>query len=115
MAKRSIYDDNSERVKVEDDLDEEFDDEEVDFEELLDVEELPKQPETVRLVLLKDMKLNYTGPVTGKLYMFDKAGAEIDVDKEDANEMLAKKGGSCCPGSGIGLPQPYFAIVNKEG
>lgn len=108
MAKRSIYDDNSERVKVEDDLDETFG--EVDYKEVL-----PKQPETVRLVLLKDMKLNYTGPVTGKLYVFDKAGAELDVDKEDANEMLAKKGGSCCPGSGIGRPQPYFAIVDKEG
>jgi hypothetical protein len=59
--------------------------------------------------LLKDLKLNYTGPVTGKVYTFSRAGAEVDVDAEDIEIMMQKRGGECCPG-GSG-PQPYFAIV----
>ena len=38
------------------------------------------------------------------------AGAVVNVNEEDAEIMLAKRGGQCCPGS-VG-PQPYFA---KDG
>jgi hypothetical protein len=97
MAKRSYNVDKGERVEVK--------------EEKIEEEEKPqKSSGTVKLVLLRDLKLNYTGPVTGKKYVFAKGGAVVDVDEEDAAIMLAKRGGSCCPG-GSG-PQPYFA---KEG
>lgn len=102
MAKRSDYERVGERVKVEE--------EEMGFYDEID-EEPSEASETVRLVLLKDIKLNYTGPFSGKLYTFSKAGAEVDVDADDAEIMLAKRGGMCCEGSGIGVPQPYFAIV----
>ena len=92
MAKRSDTIDKSERVKVSE-------------------EKLPiiKAPETVRLILLRNLKLNYTGPVTEKLYVFERGGTQLDVDRRDAEIMLAKRGGQCCPG-GSG-PQPYFAKV----
>jgi hypothetical protein len=94
MAKRSDYERESERVKVSDEEKKE-----------------ERTPETVRLVLLKQVKLNYKGPVTGKRYVFGGAGAEVDVDKEDAEIMMSKMGGKCCEGSGIGTPTPYFAEV----
>ena len=99
MAKRSYNVDKSERVDISD--------EEVSPSPS---EEAPKAPETVRLVLLRNLKLNYTGPVTQKLYVFNGGGSVLDVDVEDAQIMLAKHGGDCCPG-GSG-PTPYFS---KEG
>jgi len=98
MAKRSYNVDKSERVDISD--------EEVSPSPS---EEAPKAPETVRLVLLRNLKLNYTGPVTEKLYVFANGGSVVDVDRRDAEIMLAKRGGQCCPG-GSG-PQPYFAKV----
>ena len=95
MEKRSNYTSKRERVKVLDKV----------------VKEALEQPETVRLVLFRDLKLNYTGPVTGKLYVFNGAGAELPIDKEDADIMLKKHGGTCCEGSGSNKPHPYFAIV----
>lgn len=95
MAKRSYNVDESERL-----------DEEVEiFVEA--VEEEPQAPETTRLILLRDLKLNYTGPVTQNLYVFNGAGSVVEVDVQDAQIMLAKMSGKCCPG-GSG-PQPYFA------
>ncbi len=99
MAKRSSNVDPSERVKVSD-----------EETSPSPSREAPKAPETVRIVLLRDLKLNYTGPVTEKLYVFSGGGSVLDVDVKDAEIMLAKRGGKCCPG-GSG-PQPYFA---KEG
>ena len=99
MAKRKLIIDNSERVDISD--------EEVSPSPS---EEAPKAPETVRLVLLRNLKLNYTGPVTGKLYVFDGGGSVLPIDVEDAQIMLDKHGGQCCPG-GSG-PTPYFS---KEG
>ena len=95
MAKRSNYVNTSERVKVS---------EEKKYEVATN-----KAPETVRLVLLKDLTVKYTGPITGKLYVFSGGGAEVNVDADDAQIMLAKRGGQCCPG-GSG-PRPYFAEV----
>jgi hypothetical protein len=103
MAKRSNYERESERVKVSD--------EEVVEEEILEEKEAsPSEPETVRLVLLKQLNLKYVGAVTGKTYTFSGAGAEADVDKEDAKIMMEKRGGRCC-GGGIGISTPYFAEV----
>jgi len=98
MASRDDKFDKSERV----DLSEELVEEEKEVVK-------SQQSETVAIVSMRNMKINYTGPVTGKLYVFDGAGAVVDVDVEDAEIMLAKRGGKCCPG-GSG-PAPYFSTV----
>jgi len=70
-----------------------------------------KDPETVRLILMRDLKLNIIGKSTGKLYTFYGAGYQLNVDSKDAEEMLKKRSGACggCPSS-IG-PTPYFEII----
>ena len=68
----------------------------------------PKR-ETIKLQLARDVKLNATGKVTGKLYTFNGAGAILDVDKEDAEIMLKRKVSGCCPGSTGSTP--YFQII----
>jgi hypothetical protein len=100
MEKRSDNVDKSERVETSD--------EKWGYKKK---ESKPKAPETIRLIMLRNLKLNYTGPVTGKLYVFNGGGSVLDVDERDAQIMMAKRGGDCCP-SGSG-PQPYFAI--EEG
>lgn len=67
--------------------------------------------ETIRLVLLRDLRLNIVGKSTGKLYQFFGAGYQLDVDSNDAEEMLKKRSGACggCPSS-IG-PTPYFELI----
>ncbi|MHA2085430.1 MAG: hypothetical protein ACXADW_21810 [Candidatus Hodarchaeales archaeon] len=94
MEKRSSSKRDSKRVKVSD--------------EKLSVN---KAPETVRLILLKDLKLNVIGKVTGKRYHFSGGGSQLDVDKQDAEIMLKKRSGVCgnCPSS-VG-PTPYFEII----
>ena len=99
MAKRSYNVNKSNRVAVSD--------EEISPSPS---KEAPKAPETVRFVLLRSLTLNYTGPVTKKLYVFNGGGSVLDVDAKDAQIMLDKHGGQCCPG-GSG-PTPYFS---KEG
>jgi hypothetical protein len=100
MAKRSNYVNKSKRVDVV-----------LESEEEQESPGFSSEPETVSLVLLKDMNLNYKGPITGKMYSWSGAGSvRDDINVEDAEIMLAKRGGQCCPG-GSG-PQPYFA---KEG
>ena len=84
MEKRSDSKRSSKRVKVSD--------------EKLKVN---KSPETTRLKLAKDLKLNIIGTVTGKRYHFPKAGSIVAVDKEDAEIMIQKRSGACgsCPSS----------------
>lgn len=94
MESRDTYTSKRERVKVSDKK-----------------KETKKAPETVRLILQRDLRLKYTGPKSGKLYVFAGAGSIIDVDKEDAGIMLEKHGGTCCEGSGSTKPQPYFVKV----
>lgn len=103
MEKRSNYERKSKRVKVSSEPNPVE-----EAEALLELEE--KAPETVRLVLLKQLKLNYTGSVSGKKYTFSGSGAELPINAEDVEIMMKKYGGKCCEGSGVG-PQPYFAIV----
>ena len=97
MESRNSYASKRERVKVSDKKKEE--------------PKKSKQPETVRLVLQRNLRLKYTGPISGKSYVFAGAGAIIDVDIEDAGIMLEKHGGTCCEGSGSTKPQPYFVKV----
>jgi len=107
MESRSFDGSKRERVKVSEP--------EPEIELFDEAEEKPeekitaKSSETVQLVLLRNLKLNYTGPVTGKLYVFPGAGAVLDIDAEDAEIMLQKRGGVCCEGAGSQAPQPYFA------
>jgi len=101
MASRNDKLDKSERVDLSEELVEEKEEKKVVVKS--------QQSETVAIVSLRNMKINYTGPVTKKLYVFDGAGAVVDVDAEDAEIMLAKRGGKCCPG-GSG-PAPYFSTV----
>ena len=108
MAKRSNYVNKSKRIDVL-----ESEEEQAVFgglSEDITAGFSNEPPETVQLVLLRNLKLKYTGPVTEKLYVFDGGGSVLPIDVEDAEIMLAKRGGQCCPG-GSG-PQPYFA---KEG
>ena len=70
----------------------------------------PKPPKTVRLRLLKDVKLIATGKHTGRVYEFSKAGAEVDINYEDAQILLQMRRKPCrsCPSVGS---SPYFEIV----
>ena len=66
------------------------------------------EPETVLLVLLKNVNLKTKGPITGREYVFPGGGAKVNVDKRDAEEML-KRGShkSCCGSRG----SPYFDLA----
>lgn len=44
-------------------------------------------------------RLKLYGAVTGELYVWSKAGAEIEVDERDAKEFLAKSLGKTCCGN----------------
>jgi len=102
MEKRSIDEWNSELEEELQELEEDSVKEIADFYELTE--------KTVRLRLMKDLRLNIIGKVTGKTYTFSGGGAELDVDKKDAEIMLTKVSGHCnCPG-GVGST-PYFEIA----
>ena len=64
--------------------------------------------ETVRIMLMHDVILEYTGFVTGRLYIFNHGGSVLDVDKKDAEKMLMRTEQRSCCGS---VSTPYFEIV----
>lgn len=66
------------------------------------------EPTTIRIMLMKDVILNYTGQITGKLYSFNRGGSIQDVDKRDAEKMLMRSTQQSCCG---GTSTPYFEIV----
>ena len=70
-----------------------------------------KEPQTVKLRLLKDLKLKSIGKVTGKSYVWRGGGSIVDVDILDKDKLLEKGGNprSCC-GGGL-VVQPYFELV----
>jgi len=76
------------------------------------VEDAPVKEETptVQLVLQKNIKLNYTGKVTGNVYHFNGAGSVVSVDERDVPAMLEKGANrrSCCSGL---KTSPYFMIL----
>ena len=87
MAKRSSNEWDSKRVKgIEDGVP-------IDIEEPIEYQDIPH---TVRLVLLRNIRLTFTGAVTGNKYIFDGAGSTLDVDALDAPDMLSKDGGRTC-------------------
>jgi hypothetical protein len=47
---------------------------------------------------------------SGKQYVFDKAGAEVNVDIEDAPGILAKRSGRSCCGPGY---TPFFEMKQE--
>ena len=90
MDKRSDFFNASEHVEEEPELEE---------EEVVEVvEEKPKkrsytkqsEPKTVKLRLMKQMKVNAIGKVTGKKYTWDRGGAIVDVDILDKDKLLEK-------------------------
>ena len=62
----------------------------------LDVEE--EKVDTVSIRSTIDAKTKITGTVTGNLYIFNGAGAVINVDVRDKDELLNKKRGRACCG-----------------
>ena len=63
--------------------------------------------DTVSIRSLIDAKVKLTGAVSGKVYIWERAGAVISVDVVDKDEVLNKKRGrACCGGtSGTALFQ----------
>lgn len=62
---------------------------------------------TVRLVLLKDIRLHTVGKVTGKEYVFNGAGSQNDVDERDSVHLLSRVSPPCC---GSNTVRPYFEL-----
>ena len=86
---------------------------EVEEEEKIPVKKAKRkepEPQTVKLRLLKNLKLNSTGKVTGKHYHWPRGGSIVDVDILDKDKLLEKKGNprSCCDDV---VMQPYFELV----
>lgn len=67
--------------------------------------------DTVFLRSVYDARLEYTGQITGKQYIWNKAGSVVEVDAEDSKILLAKRIGikSCCGNSKGG--KPLFELV----
>lgn len=89
MAKSNINDRNSKRVKV----------------------NTVQLRDTVKLVLLQPSSVRAIGSVTGTEYFWSGAGSIVEVDAEDADELLKKRTYNCgnCPNSSS--PSPYFELV----
>lgn len=78
------------------------------------VVEKVSEPITIKEVKLQnqlDARLFYTGQVSGKSYIWERAGSIVSVDAADAPKLLEKiiNTNSCCNGSSTG--QPVFIVV----
>lgn len=57
----------------------------------------------VKLISMLNARLEYTGQVTGKQYVWNTAGSVVEVDAEDSEILLAKRiGGETCCGNSKG-------------
>ena len=73
-------------------------------------EEVKKvEPQTVQLVLLRNLYLKVVGLVSGKEYIFNGAGSVVSVLSDDAPALLQKHGGKGCCGSNT--EGYYFQLV----
>ena len=77
------------------------------YSEFLEEQE---EPETIKIMHMRDVILNYTGKVTGKVYRFNRGGSIQDVDKRDAEIMLKRTEQASCCGS---VSSPHFEIVKE--
>ena len=64
------------------------------------------QSEQKRVQSIFPARLIYVGQISGKQYIWDKAGDVVDVNIEDVDDLLSKKlgEGSCCGSSQKGNP-----------
>lgn len=67
--------------------------------------------ETVKIILLQPVKLHTIGKITGRKYLWNGAGSVIEVDKEDAEEILKKRTRPCMTCTGLPMESPYFELV----
>lgn len=58
--------------------------------------------DTVSIRSLVDAKVKLTGAVSGKVYIWERAGAVVSVDVVDKDEVLNKKRGRACCGGQSG-------------
>lgn len=58
--------------------------------------------DTVSIRSLIDARVKLTGAVSGKVYIWERAGAVISVDVVDKDEVLNKKRGRACCGGQSG-------------
>ncbi len=62
------------------------------------------EPDMVKIVSLVDAVVKVTGTVTNRVYIFSGAGAVVEVDVYDADDILNKKRGRACCGGNSGKP-----------
>lgn len=67
------------------------------------------QLDTVSMVCTIDATVKVTGTVTGTQYVFRGAGAVVQVNAKDKDELLNKKRGNSCCGGQSG--KSIFALV----
>ncbi len=68
-----------------------------------------KEIDTVSIRNLLDATVKLTGTVTGQQYVFHGAGAIVEVDSRDKDEILNKKRGRACCGGQSG--KSVFELV----
>lgn len=68
-----------------------------------------QQVDTVSIRSLVDAIVKLTGAVSGNVYVWSQAGAVVDVDVRDKDEILNKKRGRACCGGQSG--KALFELV----
>ena len=83
-------------------------------EVMVDSESTMVYNSTVKLRSLVSARLEYTGQVTGKLYVWEQAGSIVEVDESDSGILLAKRRNNkrCCGNSKDG--QALFEILKEQ-
>lgn len=70
------------------------------------------EEKTIRIRLIYPSKVKLIGSVSGKPYMWDGAGSELDVDERDVNVFLEQYiGGRPCCGVGNPNGNKLFELV----
>jgi hypothetical protein len=67
---------------------------------------------TIQIRSKVDATYKTIGAVSGRVYIFNGGGSIVDVNKEDADELLSRRKGRSCDGcSGISTPNSVFELV----